>query len=103
MNATILAQFKAGIRLLQGLTSETVTIAGTPYPCTPADSVSGSSEFVQGGRIIDTRISVEVMKDDLPIQPNVDTLCSFRGQNFRVISADDAITYWYLTLIQPTE
>jgi hypothetical protein len=103
MNDAILNQFKSAIRYLQGISGESLTIAGVDYPCTPADSITGQSEFVQGGRIDKNVVPVAVMKDDLPIEPAVDTMCVFRGDDFRIFASTDSLTYWLLTLVQPIE
>jgi hypothetical protein len=100
MNSQILAQLAAGVRLVQGLTGETVTIANVDYPCTIASMVGDAAEWVQGGRIKKSTVTVLVLQNDLPTEPDVDTLCSFRGIAYRVITTDNATTYWQLTLLQ---
>ena len=100
MNSEILNQLIGGIRLVQGLTGETVTIADVDYPCTIADMAAYEVEQVQGGRITKNMVTVSVLQADLPTEPEAGTLATFRSIAYRVISADDATTFWSVKLIQ---
>ena len=107
MNSEILNQLIGGIRLVQGLTGETVTIdtngdriPDTDYPCTVANMPANAAEWVQGGRIKKYTVTISVLQADLPTEPDVDTAAVFRGINYRVISAEDATTFWNITLLQ---
>ena len=101
MNPQILKQMAAAVRLVQGLTGETVTIEDVDYSCTVADMAAYEVEQVQGGRITKNMATVTVLQADLPTEPDAGTLCVLRGINYRVISADDASTnFWNIKLVQ---
>jgi hypothetical protein len=101
MNSEILNQMIGGIRLVQGLTGETVTIADVDYPCTVADmSTVTEAEYVQGGRIKKYKATLSVLQTDLPTAPDVNTLVTFRGIAYRVDTALDATTFWNLSIDQ---
>jgi hypothetical protein len=100
MNASLQAQLVDAIRQLQGLTVETVTLAGVNYPCTAATMIGGTLEFFQGGASNMQTVSVCIVQDDLPTEPEVNTPAVFRDLNFRVKSVDDAGIFYQLLLVQ---
>jgi hypothetical protein len=100
VNQELVNQLVAGVRLVQGLTGETLTIGGNPYPVTASTLVTGNPEFVAGGLINKLSIIVTLLKADYPTVPAIDTLAAFRGYNFRMIDIEDAGLMWQIHLIQ---
>ena len=100
MNAQLVNQLVAGVRLVQGLTGETLTIGGVTYPVTASTMVTGTPEWVAGGLINKLSIIVTLLKADYPSVPVIDTFAGFRGYNFRMIDAEDAGLMWQIHLVQ---
>jgi hypothetical protein len=100
MNPAIASQFIAAGRFVQSKLGETVTLAGVSYPCVAGSALSGALDFVQGGALDMQHIPVCVLKDDLAVQPAVNTLAVFRGVSLRVKSVDDDGTNWQISLVQ---
>ena len=100
MNQELINQLIAGVRLVQSLTGETVTIAGTDYPSTASTMVSAEPEFVAGGMIEKQSIILTVLKADFPNAPVTDTIVQFRGLDFRIIGHEDAALSWQIQLVQ---
>jgi hypothetical protein len=100
MNADFQAAMIDAGRRLQSVTGEPVTINGACYTCTAATEVKGSIEFFQGGAANMQNVVVNVLQADLPLQPAVDLLAIFRGNNFRVKSVDDSGVSWQILLVQ---
>lgn len=101
LNAQITNAFIAGQRLLQSVNGETITINSVGYTCLPADLVSGNRTWEAGGASELDNITVSILKADLPNQPATNAPAMFRGQALRVISCNDADTFWTVQLIQP--
>jgi hypothetical protein len=100
VNPELANQIIGGIRLVQGLTGETIQIGGTNYTCTASTLVTGVPEFVAGGVINKLAITVTILKADFPNVPVLDTLASFRTYNFRIFSCEDAGLHWQISLVQ---
>jgi hypothetical protein len=100
LNAELQAEMVDAIRQLQGETAGTVTLAGVDYPCTASSMVTGRLDLVQGGALAIKSVTVSVLQADLPIEPTVNSLAVFRGNNLRVLSTDDAETFWSIMLVQ---
>ena len=100
MNAQLVNQLVAGVRLVQGLTGETLTIGGANYSVTASTMVTGNPEWVAGGLINKLSIIVTLLKADYPSVPVIDTLAQFRGYNFRMIGLEDAGLVWQIQLVQ---
>jgi hypothetical protein len=100
LNAQTTAAFIDAQRLLQSVNGETITIAGTDYPCLAADLITGNRVWEQGGATQQITITVSVLKDDLPNTPLSNTLATFRGLDLRVISVSDGDTFWQIDLVQ---
>ena len=90
----------AGVRLVQGLTGETFTIAGSNYTVTASTMVSASPEWVAGGMIDKLTIIVTLLKADYPTEPVIDTFAQFRGYSFRVVGVEDSGLGWQIQLVQ---
>ncbi|SRR5258708_1690961 len=100
MNPGLVKQIIQGVRLVQGLTGETITIDGTDYTCTASTMVTGMPEFVQGGLINRQAITVTLLQVDFPTVPVIDTLAQFRGYPFRIIGYEHAGLTWQIQLVQ---
>jgi|SRR6516164_10937797 hypothetical protein len=100
LNAQTTAAFIDAQRLLQAVNGETITIAGTDYPCLAADLITGNRVWEQGGATQQITITVSVLKEDLPNTPISNTLATFRGLSLRIFSLNDADTFWQIDLIQ---
>ena len=100
MNPELVNQLIAGVRLVQGLTGEVVTIAGANYQCTASTMVTGAPEWVAGGLINKQTIIVTLLKADFPNLPVIDTLAEFRSYPFRIIGYEDAALSWQIQLVQ---
>jgi hypothetical protein len=102
LNAQIAAAFVSGQRLIQSFTGENISFKGAnPIPCLPADLITGNRLWEQGGASEQINITVSILKADLPDAPLTNTHASFRGYDLRVISVNDADTFWTVQLIQP--
>ena len=100
LNAQITAAFIDAQRLLQSVNGENIILAGQTLPCLPADLITGNRLWEQGGASQQLTITVSILKGDLPSAPLSNTLATFRGLDLRVISIDDADTFWQIDLIQ---
>jgi hypothetical protein len=100
MNSLLQNQILSGIRVLQSQVGETVTIAGVTYPCTYADMVGGTFDFIQGGVLNLTSVTVAIAKADLSTAPAQNTLAVFWGFSLRVDSVSTASMFFNITLIQ---
>lgn len=99
-NAQTMAAFIAGQRLLQAINGENIIIAGQTMPCLPTDLISGNRVWEQGGATSQIDATVSILKEDLPDSPLVNTLATFRGLDVRIISLNDADTFWTVQLVQ---
>ena len=102
LNAQTADAFIAGQRLLQSINGENVTIAGETLPCLPTDLITGNRLWEAGGASYQINITVSILKEDLPNVPVTNSLATFRGLDLRVMSANDADTFWTVQLIQET-
>jgi len=100
VNTQLVNQMVAGVRLVQGLTGETLTIAGSNYPVTASTMVTGTPEWVAGGVINKLSLIVTLLKADYPAVPILDTFAQFRGYLFRIVSVEDAALSWQVQLVQ---
>jgi len=100
LNAQTSAAFIAGQRLLQSINGENVQIDSVTYPCLPADLITGNRVWEQGGTTEMANITLSVLKIDLAAAPLTDTPAVFRGLLMRVISTNDADTFWAVQLVQ---
>jgi hypothetical protein len=100
VNTELVNQLIAGVRLVQGLTGETLTLSGTDYSVTASNMITGTPEWVAGGLINKLSIIVTLLKIDYPTVPVIDTLAQFRGYNFRLIGLEDAGLSWQIHLVQ---
>jgi hypothetical protein len=100
LNAQTTAAFIAAQQLIQSINGETVTINSETYPCLPADLIMGNRVWEQGGATDMANITLSVLKTDLPIAPLTNVLATFRGIPMRVISTNDADTFWTVQLVQ---
>jgi hypothetical protein len=100
VNTELVNQLVAGVRLVQGLTGETLTLSGTDYSVTASNMITGTPEWVAGGLINKLSIIVTLLKADYPSVPAIDTLAQFRGYNFRLIGLEDAGLSWQIHLVQ---
>jgi hypothetical protein len=100
LNPELVNQLIGGVRLVQGLTGETITIASINYPCTASTMVTGTPEWVPGGLINRQAITVTILKADLQNVPVIDTMAQFRGYGFRIIGYEDAALSWQIQLVQ---
>jgi hypothetical protein len=100
LNAQTTAAFIAAQQLIQSINGETVTIGSETYPCLPADLITGNRVWEQGGATQLANITVSILKTDLPTAPLTNTLATFRGLGLRVISVNDADTFWTVQLVQ---
>jgi hypothetical protein len=100
MNTQLVNQIIGGVRLVQGLTGEPITIAGTSYTCTASTMVTGTPEWVLGGLINQQAITVTLLKADFPAVPVIDTFGTFRDYGFRIIGYEDAGITWQIQLVQ---
>jgi hypothetical protein len=101
LNAQTASAFIAGQRLLQTINGETIQIGSISCPCLPADLITGNRLWEPGGASETTNITVSILKADLPSAPVTNTAATFRGLDLRVISTNDADTFWTVQLIQP--
>lgn len=101
LNAQTTNAFIAGQRLLQSVNGETVTIKGVNYPCLPADLITGNRLWEPGGASNQINITVSILKSDLPDVLLTNSPATFRGLSLRVISINDADTFWTVQLVQP--
>lgn len=101
LNVQTTNAFIAGQRLLQSINGETITIGSVSYPCLPADLITGNRVWEAGGASSDIDITVSILKADLPTAPLTNTPATFRGLSLRVISLNDADTFWTVQLVQP--
>ena len=101
LNAQIANAFIAGQRLLQSINGETITIGSVSCTCLPADLVTGNRVWEAGGASEQQNDTVSILKADLPSAPLTNTPATFRGLSMRVISVNDADTFWTVQLIQP--
>lgn len=101
LNVQTTNAFIAGQRLLQSINGETVTIGSISCTCLPADLITGNRVWEAGGASSDINITVSILKADLPSAPLTNTPASLRGLSLRVISANDADTFWTVQLVQP--
>jgi hypothetical protein len=100
VNAQLVNQLVAGVRLVQRLTGETLTLSGIDYSVTASNMITGTPEWVAGGLINKLSIIVTLLKADYPSVPVIDTLAQFRGYNFRLIGLEDAGLTWQIHLVQ---
>ena len=100
LNAQTTAAFIAGQRLIQSINGENIIIAGQTYPCLPTDLILGSRVWEQGGATSQIDATVSILKEDLPDSPLVNTPATFRGLDLRIISLNDADTFWTVELVQ---
>jgi hypothetical protein len=100
-NPQIAAAFLAGQQLLQSINGETIQIGSISCACLPADLISGNRVWEPGGASETQNITVSILKTDLPNAPLTNTPATFRGLALRVISVNDADTFWTVQLIQP--
>jgi hypothetical protein len=100
VNPQLVNQLVAGVRLVQGLTGETLRVGGIDYPVTASTMVTGNPEWVAGGLISKLSVIVTLLKADYPTVPVIDTLAAFRGYNFRMIDIEDAGLMWQIHLVQ---
>jgi hypothetical protein len=100
LNAQTTSAFIAAQQLIQSINGETVTIGSTSYPCLPADLIMGNRVWEQGGATDMANITVSVLKTDLTVAPLTNTVAMFRGVPMRVISTNDADTFWTVQLVQ---
>ena len=101
LNAQTADAFIAGQRLLQSINGENITIAGETLPCLPTDLITGNRLWEPGGASAQINITVSILKKDLSSAPLSNTPATFRGLSLRVISVNDADTFWTVQLIQP--
>jgi len=101
LNAQTTNAFIAGHRLLQVVNGESITFAGVSYTCLPADLVTGNRLWEAGGASDQENETVSVLKQDMPAAPLTNTPAVFRGNAMRVISVNDADTFWTIQLVQP--
>jgi hypothetical protein len=87
-------------RMLQGSNGETIAVAGKNYTCLPAELITGNRVWEQGGATDMSSLSVSILKEDMSKGPLTNTLATFRGLSMRVISVNDADTFWTLQLVQ---
>lgn len=99
-NVATAALFQAGQELLQSFNGETVQIGNETYTCLPADLVTGTRSWEQGGALQLENATLSILKTDMPVAPVTNTLAVFRGNNMRVISESDADTFWQIYLVQ---
>lgn len=92
--------FVAGQQLLQGVTGEEIEINSETYTCLPSDLILGNRDWQQGGAFDMAQISVSILKADLSSAPLTNTLAIFRNVPMRVISTNDADTFWVVQLVQ---
>jgi hypothetical protein len=100
LNAQTTGAFIAAQQLIQSINGETVTIGSESYPCLPADLIMGNRVWEEGGATDMANITVSVLKTDLTIAPLTNTMATFRGIAMRVISTNDADTFWAVQLVQ---
>ena len=100
LNAQTTGAFIAAQQLIQSINGESVTIGSESYPCLPADLIMGNRVWEQGGATDMDNINVSVLKIDMPIQPLTNAITSFRGIAMRVISVNDADTFWAIQMVQ---
>jgi|SRR5271166_779711 len=100
LNAQTAAAFIAGQRLIQAVNGENVTIGSGTYPCLPADLIMGNRVWEQGGATDMSNVTLSILKEDLAIAPLTNALATFRGVLMRVISTNDADTFWTVQLVQ---
>jgi hypothetical protein len=100
LNAQTTAAFIAAQQLIQSINGETVTIGSGIYPCLPADLIMGNRVWEQGGATDMANITLSILKTDLPIAPLTNALAMFRGLPMRMISTNDADTFWTVQLVQ---
>jgi hypothetical protein len=100
LNPQIAAMFVGGQQLLQSVTGEEIEIGSETYTCLPSDLILGNRDWQQGGAFDMAQISVSVLKADLETAPLTNTLATFRGVAMRVISTNDADTFWVVQLVQ---
>ena len=100
LNAQTTAAFISAQQLIQSINGESVTIGSESYPCLPADLIMGNRVWEQGGATDMDNINVSVLKIDMPIQPLTNAIASFRGIAMRVISVNDADTFWAIQMVQ---
>jgi hypothetical protein len=101
LNAQTANAFIAGQRLLQSINGETIQIGSISYTCLPSDLITGNRVWEAGGASEQENITVSILKEDLPSAPLTNTPATFRGLSLRVISANDADTFWTVQLVQP--
>jgi hypothetical protein len=100
MNSALINQFIAGIRTIQQISGEPITVAGNEYTCTAVETVNSNFVLEQGGAIALQTAVVSVVQQDYIGTPQIDSVCMFRYNNMRLKSYSDAITYWTLYLEQ---
>jgi hypothetical protein len=100
LNAQTAAAFIAGQQLLQAVNGESVMLGSSSYPCLPADLIMGNRVWEQGGATEMSNVILSILKTDLAIAPLTNTIATFRGVPMRVISTNDADTFWTVQLVQ---
>ena len=101
LNAQTANAFIAGQRLLQSINGETIQISSISCTCLPSDLITGNRVWEAGGASEQENITVSILKADLPSAPLTNTPATFRGLSLRVISVNDADTFWTVQLVQP--
>lgn len=92
--------FVSAQQLLQGVTGEEIEIDSETYICLPGDLILGNRDWQQGGAFDMAQISVSVLKADLISAPLTNTPAMFRDMPMRIISTNDADTFWVVQLVQ---
>ena len=99
-NPVTAALFQSGQELLQSFNGETVEIGNETFTCLPADLITGTRSWEQGGALQLVNATLSILKTDLSVEPVTNTLAVFRANNMRVISVSDADTFWQIYLVQ---
>jgi hypothetical protein len=100
LNAQTTAAFIAAQQLIQSVNGETVIIGSESYPCLPADLIMGNRVWEQGGATDMANATLSILKTDLAAAPLTNTIATFRGVAMRIISTNDADTFWTVQLVQ---